>query len=260
MHVTRKDIRIIDVTAESLEETGIYCLKDKRAPGYQLKAEWFKSNSTFGLKIRIAVDNQGNQLGFIEYIPSESAWRPVNAKNYMFIHCILIFSNDFKGKGIGSALLEICESDARQLGKSGICAMSSDGPWMADKTLYEKNGFHVGEKLGRFELMIKRFDNRTSKPVFIDWTKQQAQYKGWNLIYSDQCPWHDKSVRELKQSALEYGIKLSVKKLTSFEDAQNSPSGFGTFVLIKDGKLIEDHYLSKKRFENIVKKEIFKKD
>ena len=45
-------------------------------------------------------------------------------------------------------------------------------------------------------------------------------------------------------------------KLTSPTEAQNAPSGFGTFSLIKDGKLLEDHYLSKKRFENIIKQEI----
>jgi hypothetical protein len=34
------------------------------------------------------------------------------------------------------------------------------------------------------------------------------------------------------------------------------PSGFGVFALVKDGKLLEDHYLSKRRFETIIKKEL----
>jgi hypothetical protein len=256
MTTLKGSIRIIDVTDNNISETGIYCIKDKKSAGYKSKVEWYKSNIENGLKIKIATDYQGKQLGFIEYIPSEFAWRPIKANNYIFIQCILIYLNEVKEKGIGSFLLQICEQDARDMDKSGICAMSSKGAWLANKSLYEKNGFIVGDRLGRFELLIKSFDSRTSKPGFIDWTKQQTKYKGWNLIYSNQCPWHEKSITDLKQSALDKGINLKVTKLTSPIEAQNAPSGFGTFSLIKDGKLLEDHYLSKKRFENIVIQEI----
>jgi len=85
--------------------------------------------------------------------------------------------------------------------------------------------------------------------------KQQKEYKGWNLIYSDQCPWHTKSVSDLIEVALENNIHLTVKKLKNSNEAKNSPSGFGVFCLIKDGKLIDDHYLSKTRFKNILKEE-----
>ena len=256
MTALKDNIRIIDVTADNISETGIFCIKDKKSIGYKSKVEWYKSNLKNGLKIKIAADYQGKQLGFIEYIPSEFAWRPIKASNYLFIQCILIYLNEIKEKGLGSFLLKICEQDAKDSNKSGICAMSSEGAWLANNSLYKKNGFVVGDKFGRFELMIKSFNNRTIKPTLFDWTKQQTKYKGWNLIYSDQCPWHEKSITDLKQSALDKGIKLKVSKLTLPTEAQNAPSGFGTFALIKDGKLLEDHYLSKKRFENIVKQEI----
>jgi GNAT superfamily N-acetyltransferase len=258
MRIVNNDIRIIDVTLDNISETGIYCIKDKKSPGYNLKVEWVKSNLVNGLKIRIAADIQGKHLGFIEYINSESAWRPINAHNYLFIQCILIFSNEVKEKGIGSFLLRECERDAKDHDKSGICAMSSDGAWIPNKSLYEKNGFFITDELDRFELMVKPFNDRTPKPVFINWTKQQAKFRGWNLIYSNQCPWHDKSITDLKKVAIDLGINLKVTKLTSPSEAQNSPSGFGTFALILDGKLLEDHYLSKKRFENILKQKINK--
>ena len=108
----------------------------------------------------------------------------------------------------------------------------------------------------RFELMVKTLDNKNPRPKFIDWTKKQENYKGWNLIYSDQCPWHEKSIADLKQSASEMGIELKVQKLTTPKEAQKAPSGFGTFSLIKDGKLLGDHYLSRTRFENILRQEM----
>jgi GNAT superfamily N-acetyltransferase len=256
MTTLKDNFKIIDVTADNISETGIYCIKDKKSAGYRSKVEWFKSNTENGLKIKIATDYLGKQLGFIEYMPSEFAWRPIKAENYLFIQCILIFLNEAKDKGLGSRLLQICEEDAKKLNKSGICALSSEGAWLANKSLFEKNGFIIGDSLGRFELMVKSFESRTSTPCIIDWTKQKTKYKGWNLIYSDQCPWHEKSVTDLKQLAFDKGITLKVTLLTSPTEAQNAPSGFGTFSLIKDGKLLEDHYLSKKRFENIIKQEI----
>lgn len=249
---------IIDVTTENVSEIGIYCIKDKKSPGYNSKVDWFKSKINKGLKIKIATDKQNKHLGFIEYIPSELAWRPVKADNYLFIQCIALFVKEAKHNSIGTTLLRQCEQDARLNNKYGVCVMSSDGAWMANKTLFEKNGYIIADKLDRFELMYTKLNDKNSQPYFNDWTKQQAKYKGWNLIYSDQCPWHEKSITDLKQSALDNDIELKVKKLTTPKEAQNAPSGFGTFSLIKDGILLGDHYLSRTRFENILRQEMKK--
>jgi len=256
MQKLKDDIKIIEVTTDNVPEIGIYCIKDKKSPGFKSKVSWFKSRINNGLKIMIAIDNQNRQLGFIEYIPSELAWRPVHAENCLFIQCIAVFFKEAKHKNIGTDLIRQCEKDAELNDKSGICVMSSDGAWMANRTLFEKNGFVIIDKLERFELMYKKLDDKSPQPKFFDWTKQQAKYNGWNLIYSEQCPWHEKSVNDLKQSALENGIDFKVMKLTTPEEAQNAPSGFGTFSLIKNRKLICDHYLSRTRFENILRQEL----
>ncbi|MES2478841.1 MAG: YoaP domain-containing protein [Bacteroidota bacterium] len=255
MEKLTEQINIIDVTSENVSEAGIYCIKDKKAAGYKAKLDWFCSKLNHGLKIKIALDNTGKQIGFIEYLPSEQAWRPVKAANFYFIQCIALFVKDAKQKGVASYLIRQCELDAKQNGKSGICAMSSDGVWMADKTVYEKNGFIIADRLDRFELMVKSFEEKTAKPSFYDWTKEQKKYQGWHLLYADQCPWHEKSAQDLQQSAIEHGIMLQVKKSITPKEAQKAPSGFGTFSLLRDGKLLADHYISRTRFENILKQE-----
>jgi hypothetical protein len=55
--------------------------------------------------------------------------------------------------------------------------------------------------------------------------------------------------------AEEAGINLNVKKITTSKEARHGPSGFGVFALLRDGKLLEDHYISETRFRNILKKE-----
>ncbi len=249
-------INIIDVTTDNVSEAGIYCIKDKKSPGFKKKVEWFKNELNRGLRIKIATNEKGKQVGFLEYIPSELAWRPIKAENYFFIQCIALFVKEAKRKRIGTSLLQTCEEEAKQNNKSGVCVVCSDGAWMANRTIFEKNDYSMVDQLGRFELMYKKYSPASQNPKFDDWTTKQSKYEGWNLIYSDQCPWHEKSITDLKQSALDNGINLKVKKLITPKEAQNAPSGFGTFSLIKDGKLIEDHYLSKTRFENILKKEL----
>ncbi len=248
-------MKVIEVTADNVSEHGLFCIKNKKAPGYNEKMSWFKAKVNQGIKLKIAVDKAGKQHAFIEYLPSELAWRPVHAHNFMFIQCIMVFSKDQREKGLASLLIKHCEEEARKNGMSGICTMTSKGTWMADKSLFEKNNFEIVDQNGRFELMTKRFDDKAEMPKFNDWEKQQIKYKGWNLVYADQCPWHEKSVSDLLKSAKAHGIDLKITKLEKPEDAQNAPSGFGTFALIKDGKLIEDHYLSRTRFENILKQE-----
>lgn len=251
MSAVLEKINFIDVTVENV---GVCCIKNKKSPGYAKKVAWFKDKINAGLKIKIVADEDGKQHGFIEYLPSELAWRPIKAKGYYFIQCIALFGKELRNHTIGSTLLKECERDAIENGKVGVCTMTSNGPWIATKEIFSKNGFKLAEEKGRFELMYKPLGNHNSIPQFNDWTKCQERYKGWNIIYSDQCPWHEKSVVDLQKAASKHGIKLNVERITTPKEAQNAPSGFGTFSLVKDGELLEDHYISKTRFENILKK------
>ncbi len=248
--------KIIDVTPENVMEEGLFCIKDPKNPGFELKKTWFTQRYAEGLRLKILKDPEGKQIAFIEYIPAEKAWRPVRANQYLFIQCMLLTAKKDRQKGNGNLLLDACESDARQLKKAGITVMTSKGSWIADKRLFDKNGFHQADQRGRFELMVKKLKPEAADPSLIDWKKNQAQYQGWHLLYADQCPWHEKSVLALQDAAREMGISLNVKKITSAEEAKNAPSGYGVFSLLHDGKLLEDHYLSQTRFRSIVKKEL----
>jgi GNAT superfamily N-acetyltransferase len=113
MIIESDHISILTVNPDNICNAGIYCIREKKSPGYHAKLDWFKAKINQGLKILIAVDDKGKQLGFIGYIPSEQTWRPVKAENYLFIQCIGLFTKDGRGRGIGSALLKRCEEDAR---------------------------------------------------------------------------------------------------------------------------------------------------
>ena len=250
-----ENIQIIDVTPDNLKVHGMFCNKNTKSEGYKQKAEWYSKTYEQGLRMKIAPNEMGVKIGFIEYVPAEFAWRPVDAPGYMFIHCIYIYSNKDKNLGYGSQMVKKCEEDAKKLNMKGVAVMTSKGAWITNKTLFLKNGYEIVDKNGRFELCVKKYDESAPNPKLLKRQENTVSNKGWSLMYSDQCPWNCSSVETLSTVAKEQGIDLKVSKITSAKDAQNAPTGFGVFNILKDDKEIEDHYISKTRFLNILQKE-----
>ena len=250
-----KATKMIAVTPQNVKEETLFCVKDIADPGFESKRKWFVKRYEEGLRMKILKDDTDRMMGFIEYIPANKAWRPIQADNFMFIHCIVVYSKKDRNQGYGSILLNAVEKDAKSRGMTGICVMASKGPWLANKSIFENNGFIVLAKKGRFELLSKKWETAAIEPKFMNWTAQQAQYKGWHLLYANQCPWHEKSVEGLLNVAMDFDIELKIKELETFQEAKTAPSGFGVFNLLHDGKLLEDHYLSPTRFRNILEKE-----
>ena len=249
------NLKLVDITPENVMEHGLFCIKNVKNPVFALKKNWFLQSYKEELRIKILYNDDKKQIGYIEYIPAEFAWRPVEAPGFMFIQCMFIYAKKDKNKGYGSFMVKACEEDAKKQNMKGICTMTSDGTFIANKQLFINNGYSQVDKLERYELMVKKFDNKFDNPRLIDWTKNRDKYQGWNLIYADQCPWHHKSVEALKEVTKDVGIDLMIKKITTCQEAKNAPSGFGVFCLMHNGKLLEDHYLSATRFRNILNKE-----
>ncbi|AKA34250.1 GNAT family N-acetyltransferase [Flagellimonas lutaonensis] len=249
-------INIISVTPQNVKEQTLFCVKDITNPGFENKRIWFEKRYAEGLRMKILKGENDKMIGFIEYVPAEYAWRPLDADGFMFIHCMYVYSKKDRNKGYGSTLINEAEKDAKARGMAGVCVMASKGAWIADKGIFEKNGFQQVDKKGRFELLSKKWDAKAPDPKLHDWTVQQKKYKGWHLLYADQCPWHEKSVEALLNTAMDYDIDLKVIKLKTAKEAKNAPSGYGVFSLLHNGKLLEDHYISATRFRNILKKEL----
>ena len=254
-----QSIRIINITPENAFDytPGPSCFVNPRQAGAQLKLEWMKQRFKEGLTIKVLyLEEEQKSAGFIEYIPGEYAWRAVHAPGYLFIHCIWIYPNKQKDKGYASRLLEACLSDAKAAHKKGVAVITSEGSFMAGKSLFSKNGFtKVASDEPSFELLVHNL-RKGSPPTLNDWRSQLTNYQGFHFVYSNQCPWVARSIEELSKVAQEHHLSPTITELKTARDAQNAPSVYATFSLIHDGKLLADHYISKRRFENIIKKQI----
>lgn len=255
-----ENVTIIDTNADNIHEYPICGYKNKKHEGYKRKLEWLVGRFSQGLKHKILYSESDGAVGAIEYIPGEYAWRPVDASGYMVIHCIFIVSRKYKGKGYGSLLVEACLEDAKQQDMQGVAAVTRKGSWMAGKEVFVKHGFEVADKAKPdFDLLVKKFDDNAPSPKFKgDWEQRVSQYdKGLTIVRSDQCPYLSKAVPEIREIAeKEYGITPTIVKLNDCQDAQHSPSPFGTFCIVYNGKVVADNPISKTRFSNIMKKEL----
>ena len=135
-------INIVSVDENNISEYEPTCFLNPKNEGYQIKRKWLKQRFSEGMKIKLLyLEGEKKPVGFIEYVPGEFAWRAVSAKGYIFIHCVWISKNKYKNMGYASQLVEEAVKDAKAEKMNGVAVVTSEGPFMAGKDLFEKNGF-----------------------------------------------------------------------------------------------------------------------
>jgi hypothetical protein len=249
---------IITVDSTNVDEFGFFCVKDKKHPGYRAKRTWLNQRFEEGLRIKLIHTSKGYQAGFLEYIPGEYTWRIVDAPDYFVIHCIWVNSGKFPDKGMASALLKDCITDAELNGKAGVTVVTSDGSWMAGKDFFIKNGFkQVDQAAPHFQLLVKEIYKRKNPSFHKNWDERLRQFKGLQLIYTNQCPYIGKAIAELPPVAEKHGFQLKMVEVNNSADARDRMvSPYGMFNLVYNARLLADHPISATRFRNILQKDI----
>jgi len=250
--------RLIDMTLASFDSLPCCGIKSGAHPGRQAKRCWLEANAKFGVRAKTLVAPDGKHVGYIEYLPGEFAWRGVDARGYMFIHCIWMHSKQHQRHGWGSFMVDACLEDAKAAGMQGVAAMSRQGPWMADRRLFLANEFEcVDTAPPDYELLVRKFDADAPNPAFQKaWRQKPARYgRGLTIVRASQCPYVAKFSEEIMDTAVaEYHIKPKLVELRSYREAQDAPTPYAVFALIYDGKLVADHQISRTRFRNIMRK------
>ena len=196
--------RLIDVDAASFETLPCCGIKSATHPGRQEKRCWLQANAEYGLRAKTLLAPDGQPSGYIEYLPGEFAWRGVEARGYMFIHCVWIYSRQHQRKGWGSIMVESCLDDARAAGMHGAAVMVRDGPWLADRRLFLANGFEPVDSVPPdYQLLVRKFDRRAVNAAFKKgWEQKIEQYsRGLTIIRSSQCPHIAKFAAEIAETA-----------------------------------------------------------
>lgn len=110
----KKQMEFIQVTKENLEKEHICCaISNNKDIQVSSKKSWLAERFDEGLVFLKSVERG---KCFIEYIPAEYAWNPIDAEGYMYIDCLWV-AGSFKGHGYASELLNFCIEDSKQKDK-----------------------------------------------------------------------------------------------------------------------------------------------
>ena len=246
-------MEIITITKENLNNEHICCaISNKDDIQVTSKKSWIAERLDDGL-----VFKKGDVRGkcFIEYIPAEKAWAPIEAAGYMYIDCLWV-SGQFKGQGNSSILLEECIRDSKEKGMKGLVVLSSKKkvPFIADPKYLRHKGFKLADSADPyFELLYFPFDKTAEIPQFKKSVKERNQEKGMVLYYTAQCPFTAKYVPLIEVVANENDIHFKSVKIETTEEAQNAPSPFTTYSLFYNGKFVTHEILSENKFLKLVK-------
>jgi GNAT superfamily N-acetyltransferase len=220
-------------------------MSKKKSAGYKRKLEWLRARFAEGMRIKLL---ELPDRGFIEYLPGEYAWRAVDAKGFMFIHCLWVVGKS-KGKGYASALLNECIRDAEATKKKGVAMLTSEKNWLLKRRFLEKHGFEkVGEAPPSFSLMVKGF-RQSKPPVLLDNsdTIRRRFPRGLTVFRSDQCPYIEDATNAALDAATKTGSHSQVVELRSADEVRRlSPTPFGVFGIVLEGQLVSYHYMLEK--------------
>ena len=249
------DTEIIKVTPENISEhPQAICFINPKHDLYHKKIDWFKEQYNNGLIIKLLyLKGEKKPIGFIEYVPGEFCWRSVNAKGYMFIHCLWTNGKKYQHQGIGGRLLAEAEKDAKEM--NGVAVVSSDKSFMTTKEIFIKSGYAIIEESGKDQLLAKYF-KKGQPPSINNWQAELKKYKGLFFIYSKQCPWVARFIEEVKPILDDKKLEPKIIEIKTAAQAQKAPSLYAVFTLIYNGKILADRYISTTRFKNIITKEM----
>ena len=241
------------VTKENIENEHICCaISNNNDIQVSSKKAWLSERFDDGL---VFLKSAQRGKCFIEYIPAENAWNPINAPGYMYIDCLWV-SGSLKGHGYSSDLLDACINDSKEKGKAGLCILSSakKKPFLADPKYLAYTGFSVCDKADNgIELWYLPFAPDTAKPAFRECAKHpHIDQEGYVLYYTSQCPFNAKYVPIVEKTAAENGVPFTAIHIDSKEAAQNAPTPITTYALFFDGEYITNEQMNDKRFLKLI--------
>lgn len=244
----------IRVTKENIDKEHICCaISSNKDVQVISKKDWLRDRFDDGLVFLKSVERG---KCFIEYIPAENAWNPIDAKDYMYIDCLWV-AGSFKGHGYSSELLEQCINDSKEKGKKGLCILcaSKKKPFLSDPKFLKHKGFMPCDEADNgVELWYLPFDDINEKPRFKECAKHVSiNEKGYVLYYTSQCPFNAKYVPMLEDIAKEHNVPFKAIHITTKKQAQSVPTPITTYALFYDGEYLTNEQMNVNKFLRLVK-------
>jgi len=218
-------MRVVDLTEEH-ESEYIKCLEDwsdeAREAGPK-RGCWYENMKSRGLRVKLALDDKGVAGGMIQYAPVENTW--VEGRDLFFVYCIWVHGHkegrgDYRKHGMGTALIEAAEADARSRGAKGLAAWGISLPFWMKASWFKKHGYEVADKNGVAVLLWKRFSKDAKAPRWARPKKTPTGVPGKVTVTSFVHGWcmaSNLAYERAKRAAAEFGDKVVFREINTFD-------------------------------------------
>ncbi len=229
MRSERAPVRVIDLPPEH-ESLYLVCLEDW--PGADVagagehKARWFDRMRDRGLRVKLALDAEGRVGGMIHSLPIEHA--PAVGQGLEFILCVWVHGHargrgNFQGRGMGTALLEAAEADARSRGVKGMAAWGLAIPVWMRASWFRRHGYRRADRRGLAALVWKPFADDAECPRWpVATGKRPEPVAGKVLVtgcVNGWCPAQNLAFERARRAAAPFGPRVEVRRVDTTDRA-----------------------------------------
>ncbi|UCH63496.1 MAG: GNAT family N-acetyltransferase [Fidelibacterota bacterium] len=236
-------MQIVDLT-DNHKPLYFDCLEDwseevKEAGDH--KATWYEKMKDKGLRIKLAVDDNGVVGGMIQYAPIEHTF--VEGEDIYFIYCIWVHGHkegrgNFQRKGMGKALLQAAETDIKDRGGKGIAAWGVSLPFWMKASWYRKQGYTKVDKQGIQVLLWKPLSDDAKPPRWVVGKKKPESIPGKVAVaafLNGWCTAQNMICERARRAATELGDQVEFRMINTFDRQVHSEWGI-TDALFIDSK------------------------
>lgn len=243
----RSSIRVVDLSPEQ-EPLYFVCLEDW--PGADVrdagdwKARWYEWARPRGLRVKLALDAAGTVGGMIQYLPIEHA--PAVGRDLDFILCVWVHGHaegrgDFRGHGMGAALLAAAEADARARGRKGIAAWGLSLPIWMRASWFRRHGYRRADRHGLSALVWKPFVADAVAPRWLPETGRRPEPVPGKVAVtgclSGWCPAQNLVWERARRAAMPHGEKVAATLVDTSDRATMEAWGQSDALFI-DGRQV----------------------
>jgi GNAT superfamily N-acetyltransferase len=209
-------------------QENMYCMcleewSDEMREAGDQKSRWFEDAKKKGLRVKLAIDDNGEGAGMIQYMPVENTH--VSGEGLYLIYCVWVHGykkgqGNYQKRGVGTALLEAAEQDARDLGAKGMAAWGVILPFFIRAAWFKKKGYTACDRDGIAALLWKRFSDDAVAPGWNKQKKTPETEQGQVTVHSYMsgwCPAQNLTYERAKRAAAELGGRVVFKEYHTAE-------------------------------------------
>jgi GNAT superfamily N-acetyltransferase len=217
-------MEVVDLTEEYMRYVALCTHMDdpdeEKDRAANERESWIKVNLKNGLKFKIAL-KEGKPMGFAHCLPIELGTWGMSGQDLMTIPCLTlgyerVYKGD-KGSGVGRALVEAVEEEAKKEMK-GVAVLAYDNEfWFMPYSFFKKLGYSEVAREDDQVIMLKAFEPVTP-PVFRKLNYQSEPIPGkvvidafWNPI----CLTSILEIHHVREVSAEYKDKVILNEYNS---------------------------------------------